>query len=60
MRGLSHGLAIRTARDCCLGVLPPTSTVAGIAARWGFAHPGRFAAVYRERYGHGPAESLYF
>lgn len=31
----------------------PTSpiTVADVASRWGFAHHGRFAARYRERYG---------
>lgn len=27
------------------------ATVAGIAARWGFAHPGRFAGHYRATYG---------
>ena len=59
MRGLSHGLAIRTARDCCLGVLPPTSTVAGIAARWGFGHPGRFATAYRARFGEPPGTTLH-
>lgn len=33
-------------------------TVAEIAARWGFAHTGRFAAAYRTRYGHFPAVTL--
>ena len=32
--------------------------VAEIAARWGFAHQGRFAAAYRERYGHNPGTTL--
>lgn len=27
------------------------------AARWGFAHPGRFSAAYRERYGETPRET---
>ncbi|MCJ8504309.1 helix-turn-helix transcriptional regulator [Kocuria flava] len=53
-------LRLEAAHVELLSADPSTSTVAGIAARWGFAHPGRFAAVYRERYGHGPAESLYF
>ncbi|WP_234543221.1 helix-turn-helix transcriptional regulator [Streptomyces shenzhenensis] len=34
------------------------ATVAGIAARWGFTHPGRFAALYRATYATGPAEAL--
>lgn len=38
----------------------PTSgaTVARTALRWGFAHPGRFAAAYRERFGEPPATTL--
>ncbi|MEV0379444.1 hypothetical protein [Nonomuraea sp. NPDC050643] len=31
---------------------------ADIAARWGFGHPGRFAALYRETYGCGPGATL--
>ncbi|MGN5382482.1 helix-turn-helix domain-containing protein [Streptomyces lasalocidi] len=34
------------------------ATVGGVAARWGFAHPGRFAALYRTVYGISPAETL--
>jgi AraC-like DNA-binding protein len=34
-------------------------SVAAIAARWGFAHPGRFAAAYRRRYGQVPSTTLY-
>ncbi|NIZ91839.1 AraC family transcriptional regulator [Kineococcus rubinsiae] len=33
-------------------------TVAGIASRWGFAHPGRFAAAYQEQYAVSPATTL--
>jgi AraC-like DNA-binding protein len=29
-----------------------------IAARWGFAHPGRFSVVYREHYGRSPSATL--
>ncbi|QIJ60818.1 helix-turn-helix transcriptional regulator [Streptomyces sp. JB150] len=37
---------------------PLTTTVGEIAARWGFAHPGRFAALYREAYGTSPSATL--
>jgi transcriptional regulator GlxA family with amidase domain len=35
-----------------------TETVAAIAARWGFAHPGRFSVQYRQMYGHSPRATL--
>ncbi|MER6347352.1 helix-turn-helix transcriptional regulator [Streptomyces sp. NPDC001595] len=34
-------------------------TVTEIAARWGFAHPGRFAALYRDAYGTSPSSTLH-
>jgi AraC-like DNA-binding protein len=34
------------------------TTVAAIAARWGFANPGRFSGDYRTAYGHNPAHTL--
>jgi AraC-like DNA-binding protein len=34
-------------------------TIAAIAARWGFAHPGRFAAAYRAAYGAHPSTTLH-
>lgn len=34
---------------------PPGTTVAQIAGRWGFFHPSRFAAYYRQRYGTLPS-----
>ncbi|MEU5159446.1 AraC family transcriptional regulator [Streptomyces sp. NPDC020875] len=34
------------------------ATVAATAARWGFAHPGRFTREYRAAYGRGPAGTL--
>ena len=37
---------------------PATTTVAAVAARWGFLHQGRFAALYRSRYGVAPADTL--
>ena len=32
--------------------------VTDIATRWGFTHLGRFAAVYRARFGESPSETL--
>lgn len=37
---------------------PPNVTVTEIAQRWGFAHTGRFAVVYRQRYGQSPHTTL--
>ena len=34
------------------------TTVAAAAARWGFGHPGRFAADYRARFGCSPSDTL--
>ncbi|ARC58374.1 HTH-type transcriptional activator RhaS [Frondihabitans sp. 762G35] len=34
------------------------ATVTDVAARWGFAHLGRFAAAYAARFGERPAETL--
>ncbi|MFJ6390999.1 helix-turn-helix transcriptional regulator [Streptomyces sp. NPDC091972] len=34
------------------------STVTGIAARWGFYHPGRFATLYRDTYDRSPRLTL--
>jgi len=36
----------------------PHDTVAAIAARWGFMHTGRFAALYRATYGRSPHTTL--
>lgn len=35
-----------------------TTTVSGVAGRWGFAHQGRFAAAYRQEYGVAPSVTL--
>jgi AraC-like DNA-binding protein len=35
-----------------------TTSVAEIARRWGFAHTGRFALLYRETYGQSPHNAL--
>ncbi len=36
----------------------PDQTVTQIAARWGFAHTGRFAVLYRQTFGRSPHETL--
>lgn len=38
---------------------PATTTVREIALRWGFAHLGRFSAVYSETYGELPSRTLH-
>lgn len=37
---------------------PSNSTVTEIAQRWGFAHTGRFAVLYRQTYGQSPHTTL--
>lgn len=37
---------------------PEDTTVSIVAARWGFGHTGRFAAMYRETYGSNPSDTL--
>ena len=34
------------------------TTVTEIASKWGFAHAGRFAVDYRQRYGESPHVTL--
>jgi AraC-like DNA-binding protein len=42
-----------------LRILDPQATsVADVARRWGFAHMGRFASVYANRFGEYPRETL--
>lgn len=40
------------------GAAPDGVTVSAVAARWGFLHPGRFAAAYRRKFGCLPSETL--
>jgi transcriptional regulator GlxA family with amidase domain len=37
---------------------PTTTTVQTVAAQWGFAHTGRFSALYRRSYGRNPSDTL--
>ena len=36
-------------------IVGSVATVAAVARRWGFSHPSRFAAAYRETYGVAPS-----
>jgi AraC-like DNA-binding protein len=36
----------------------PDTTVTDVAMRWGFTHFGRFAEIYRNRFGCTPREAL--
>ncbi|HWV85108.1 MAG TPA: helix-turn-helix domain-containing protein [Capillimicrobium sp.] len=49
---------LRAAHRELLDADPATTTVADVAARWGWLHAGRFAAHYRDRYGVAPAATL--
>ncbi|MFJ8210403.1 helix-turn-helix transcriptional regulator [Streptomyces sp. NPDC096033] len=52
----------RVRLDCAhrdlLAADPATTTVTEIAARWGFTHPGHFAAHYRDAYRAAPSTTL--
>lgn len=49
---------LNRARETLLDADPAQTTVAAVAHRWGFAHLGRFASAYRERFGESPSETL--
>ncbi|MEW2568653.1 AraC family transcriptional regulator [Streptomyces sp. NPDC057621] len=49
---------LRRAHEQLLAADPATITVTEVAYRWGFAHLGRFAQRYRNRFGTSPAQTL--
>ncbi|GAA3220845.1 AraC family transcriptional regulator [Pseudonocardia petroleophila] len=49
---------VERAHQDLLAADPAHCSVAEVAYRWGFTHLGRFAAVYRERYGRPPSRTL--
>ena len=59
---LGHLRRVRLAhahQDLLAADIGSGATVTRIAARWGFLHPGRFAAAYRRAYGRPPMQTLY-
>jgi AraC-like DNA-binding protein len=53
-----RGVRLRHTHDDLLAGDPTTTTVAEIAARWGFAHMGRFSAEYHRHHGEYPRNTL--
>lgn len=49
---------LRRAHQELVAATTDSSTVTEIAQRWGFAHTGRFAVLYRQTYGHSPHTTL--
>ncbi|WP_328502465.1 AraC family transcriptional regulator [Streptomyces sp. NBC_00457] len=48
----------RAHQDLMAAARDGSATVSEIAYRWGFGNLGRFAAQYRQRYGHPPSRTL--
>lgn len=53
-----RGVRMKRAHEDLAGAQHDTETVAGIAARWGFFHYGRFSREYRQMYGVSPSQTL--
>lgn len=49
---------LNRAHEELITAAPSNSTVTEIARRWGFAHTGRFAVLYRQVYGQSPHTTL--
>jgi AraC-like DNA-binding protein len=56
-RGRLNAIRMERAREM-LAATRPAASVTDVALACGFAHFGRFASVYRERYGEAPSETL--
>ncbi len=41
-----------------LDLIAQSDTITGVAYRWGFSNPGRFAQLYKDRFGELPSETL--
>ncbi|MFJ3385105.1 MULTISPECIES: AraC family transcriptional regulator [unclassified Curtobacterium] len=53
-----RGVRLDHVRQDLLDLDPQSVTVGDVARRWGFAHLGRFSAVYLERFGEYPKQTL--
>ncbi|MFC0540053.1 helix-turn-helix transcriptional regulator [Kutzneria chonburiensis] len=49
---------LRRVHEALLAADPADNRVQTIAAAWGFSHQGRFAALYRQKYGCSPSHTL--
>jgi AraC-like DNA-binding protein len=56
--GFLRGRRLTHARRDLEQLTTDTGSVAEIADRWGYAHHGRFAVEYRQRFGEHPSETL--
>lgn len=56
--GYLRRIRLDQARQQLLKADPATTTVQSVAAGWGFAHTGRFAAAYRNAFGENPSDTL--
>ena len=61
-RGVSPAAYVREARleRARVDLAESGSSVASVAARWGFSHAANFAALYRKRYGEAPGHTSRF
>lgn len=53
-----RGVRLQRVHDELCAAQYDATTVGEIASKWGMAHHGRFAAVYRERFGESPKQTL--
>lgn len=53
-----RGIRLERVRDQLLVADPAATTVTAVAQQWGFAHLGRFAGSYAERFGENPSTTL--
>ncbi len=53
-----RSVRLERVREELLGAAGDGATVAEMARRWGFAHLGRFAGLYGERFGEAPSTTL--
>jgi AraC-like DNA-binding protein len=53
-----RGVRLQRVHDELCAAQFDTTTVGEIASKWGLAHHGRFAAVYRDRFGESPKQTL--
>ncbi|GAB3009596.1 AraC family transcriptional regulator [Amycolatopsis acidiphila] len=53
-----RGVRLQRVHDELCAAQYDVTTVGEIASKWGMAHHGRFAAVYRERFGESPKQTL--